>query len=286
MRSVPGHAIRLGFGCASLGSRVGERAGLRALDFAFDQGVEWFDLAPSYGDGQAESIFATFARARRGAIRICTKVGIGPPEVSGMAKRLRPAMRAALELSPALSRVIAKGRPKSSSFELSAELVRSSINGSLKRLGCDEVEVYALHDPSADDLERDEILQALDEVVRSGKARMIGVAGSAEVAAAALRSGLPFGHLQFADGPDLSTWPPLVKSPTRPLVVTHSIRRSAAGGGGTGIGPIEGQDEYGRALRTALERNRGGLVLASMFSPRHCAANVAVARNLGELEWR
>ena len=58
-------ASRIGFGCASLGSRIDSRSGLRALSDAFDRGVNWFDLAPSYGNGQAEAIFSQFLEGRR-----------------------------------------------------------------------------------------------------------------------------------------------------------------------------------------------------------------------------
>ena len=37
----------LGFGCASLGSRVAAAEGARALAAAFEQGVDWLDLAPA-----------------------------------------------------------------------------------------------------------------------------------------------------------------------------------------------------------------------------------------------
>ena len=46
----------VGFGCASLGSRVSEAQGLRALGLAFERGVTWYDVAPPYGDGEAEGI--------------------------------------------------------------------------------------------------------------------------------------------------------------------------------------------------------------------------------------
>jgi aryl-alcohol dehydrogenase-like predicted oxidoreductase len=50
----------LGFGCASLGSRIGARPGLLALEQAFDAGISWYDVAPSYGDGNAEAILGNF----------------------------------------------------------------------------------------------------------------------------------------------------------------------------------------------------------------------------------
>ena len=59
----------LGFGCASLGSRVAAAEGARALAAAFEQGVDWLDLAPAYGRGAAETIAADFIRGRRDRLR-------------------------------------------------------------------------------------------------------------------------------------------------------------------------------------------------------------------------
>src|SRR5438105_10248388 len=76
----------LGFGCASLGSRVSEAQGLRALGLAYERGVTWYDVAPPYGDGEAEGILGKFLAGRRERVAICTKFGIPRPVVS-------PAMR-------------------------------------------------------------------------------------------------------------------------------------------------------------------------------------------------
>ena len=72
----------IGMGCASLGSRVGRREGLKALARAYDAGITWFDVAPSYGDAEAETILGEFVQGRRDKIRICTKVGIRPPRTT------------------------------------------------------------------------------------------------------------------------------------------------------------------------------------------------------------
>src|SRR5262249_28655811 len=59
--SLPGMRIEasaLGFGCASLGSRVSASHGLSALARAHEAGINWFDIAPAYGAGEAEAIFS------------------------------------------------------------------------------------------------------------------------------------------------------------------------------------------------------------------------------------
>ena len=80
----------LGFGCASLGSRVSEAQGLRALGLAFERGVTWYDVAPPYGDGEAEGILGKFLAGRRDRVAICTKFGIPRPVVSSAMRLIRP----------------------------------------------------------------------------------------------------------------------------------------------------------------------------------------------------
>src|SRR5579872_3977893 len=105
-RIFPG-ASRIGFGCASLGSRIGPNKGIGALARAFDAGVNWFDLAPSYGDGAAETIFAEFVRGRRHRIHICTKCGIEPVRPNRIARLLKPLARQAVGLAPASRALLA-----------------------------------------------------------------------------------------------------------------------------------------------------------------------------------
>ena len=96
----------LGFGCASLGSRVGEEAGLRALAAAHDAGVAWFDLAPLYGAGRAEEMAGRFLKGRpRDSVQICSKVGLAPGvRPHGLKAALMPLARAAVQAVPAPAR--------------------------------------------------------------------------------------------------------------------------------------------------------------------------------------
>src|SRR5580692_13107372 len=71
---------RLGFGCAPMGSRYGKRESLRALGEAFDRGVTYFDVARSYGYGDAEGILGSFIRDKRDRVIVATKFGIEPLE--------------------------------------------------------------------------------------------------------------------------------------------------------------------------------------------------------------
>ncbi len=189
----------LGFGCASLGSRVGAAAGLRAMAEAHDAGVDWFDLAPAYGRGQAETIASDFLRGRRERVRICTKVGLAPPAAGGLASGLVPLARGVVGVVPGLRALVRRtGVQRNARLPLTPALVTGSLEASLHRLGTDRVELYALHNATAAEIARDDIARALEDILAAGKARAVAVAGDAAAAAAAVARGAPFAVVQMA----------------------------------------------------------------------------------------
>src|SRR5579872_3248162 len=100
----------LGFGCASLGSRISAARGSKSLHLAHDLGVNWFDVAPSYGDGCAEEILGKFLKGRRYKVNICTKVGIPRPRIYYAKKIIRPIIRKMVAVLPSLRGAISKAR--------------------------------------------------------------------------------------------------------------------------------------------------------------------------------
>ncbi len=286
--------IQLGFGCASLGSRVDARQGLRSLAAAYHLGVNWFDLAPSYGDGRAEEVFAAFASGRREQIHICTKCGIAAQRVGRLVASVRPVAQLAVSVAPPLRAWIARAREPPARTPITGELIRSSLTESLRRLRTDHVDVLALHDPSEDDLARDDVARALEDVVRGGEARIAGVAGAPERAVEAVRRRLPIGLVQFANNLNVKGLEQvrgaLGDSISGLLVVTHSVfdplrRLSSLGAERSSEmrrdleelgyrGPL-GQAAGAALMDYALGCNPHGVVLASMFDRAHLEANVA-----------
>lgn len=295
---IPGTDIvtsPLGLGCASLGSRISPKQGRRMLDAAFEHGVTWFDVAPSYGAGRAESILAGFLAAHRDRVFVCSKVGLAPPRHDRLIRRIYDFGRPIVGLLQGLRRRFrAVSATRNTRIPLTPDLIETSIAGSLARLGTDRLDVYALHDPDPADLRRDEILAALEKVRARGLARHIGVAGSLVAAEAAAETPL-FDVFQLADDPAIRPLPALRHRLDRPAgFVTHSVlgiagardrlirrladdaparaRLAAAGWSG----PPEAVAAR-LLLRRAFASNRDGVVLASMFSLPHLAENAAIA---------
>ena len=193
------NSSRLGMGCASLGSRISTTAGLLGLEEAFESGINWLDLSPSYGDGEAEVIVGRFARSRRDRVHICTKVGMAPPPLHPLMRVIRPFAQRLVAHIPSARAMAARGRPAPQRLALDGRLILSSLENSLRRLGTDHVDVLAVHYAEIDDISREDVLRALETVVTSGMARAVGVAGSPLVARVVLEQGRLW-HVQFAAG--------------------------------------------------------------------------------------
>ena len=136
----------IGFGCWEIGGtygRIDESEFERAVAQAIDSGITCFDTAEAYGMGVSEEALVRALGPRRNQVVIATKFGVGYDEM--------PNRR---DSSPA--RVFA------------------SIEQSLQRLKADHVDIYLVHWP--DPLTPlAETLAALDDIVRQGKARYVGV---------------------------------------------------------------------------------------------------------------
>jgi aryl-alcohol dehydrogenase-like predicted oxidoreductase len=136
----------VGFGCWEIGGtygRIDESQFQRAVAQAIDSGINCFDTAEAYGMGVSEEALARALGGRRNNVVIATKFGVGYEEM--------PNRR-----------------------DSSRERVLASIDKSLQRLRTDHVDVYLVHWPDPN-TPLDETMRALDDVVRQGKARFIGV---------------------------------------------------------------------------------------------------------------
>lgn len=279
----------LGFGCASLGSRVSAADGARALAAALDAGVAWIDLAPVYGGGRAEEIAAGVIRGRRDQVQIATKAGLALAGGAGggLRRRLMPVARklAGLLGSGAAAKLRSAAPKANARLPLTPEMLTESLEASLRRLGTDHVDLFALHGVTAEEVGRPEILRALEDLRAAGKTRAVAVAGDAAAATAALAH--PYGVLQLplpAPGDTAGTHLLARARAAGRGLVTHSVFGPGGPDAGlrariaaaTGVA-ADGEAPARLLLQRALALNPEGVVLVSMFSDRSRAANLAAA---------
>jgi aryl-alcohol dehydrogenase-like predicted oxidoreductase len=295
MRTVHVSCLRrdvsvIGFGCASLGSRVSASAGRRAVFEALDRGVTWFDVAPPYGDGRAENLLGDFLAGRRHEVVICTKFGIARPEIDPVRRMVRPMARQAVALFPSLRDRISKARRPGMRSAIRPEAIEASVTESLHRLRTDYVDVLAMHEPSADEAADEAIHSAITALVRKGYARAVSIAGTPASGLAAVRAGRRIDLLQFPDGPfeDSAACLRAAIPGNLPVFVTHGVFGSATLARIRSL-PSEKLSLLADLARTsglnggdmaanlsalfAFSSNPAGVVVASMLSKAHIERN-------------
>ena len=298
--TLPGTQIEtscLGFGCASLGSRISARTGLDALARAHEAGVGWFDLAPAYGAGEAEGIFSRFLAGRREAISILTKVGLAPPRRSPLLRAAYMAGRPLLALAQGLRKRTQRIQSmRNRALDITPSLIESSIAQSLARLRTDRVEVLALHDPTPQAVTDAAVTRALEAVLARGQARFVGIAGSLDSCLAGARPDLPYAVFQTAIRPGSDDFAKIRARAGREVaIIGHSVfgvggmrdrlvarlardastraALAAAGYDATNLEAAAGE----LLLDAALAGNVAGVTLVSMFAARHLAKNTGRA---------
>lgn len=288
------HVSAIGFGCASLGSRISATNGQRAIGHALDHGVTWFDVAPPYGDGNAEALLGQSLQGHRDKVVICTKFGIAPPRISLPARLIRPLARSAVAALPNLRRAASRARPTGSRAPLDPSTIEASVTRSLRLLRTDRIDVLAMHEPTVHDATNPDIFDVLRRLVEKGLVGTVSIAGSPASIEAASLTARAIAFAQFADTPftDATTRLRASLPAPAPKYVTHGVfgsgvtqalesvqptkrHRIAALANSHGIDFIRSPADL--LLRFAFSNNPDGVVLISMFDTKHIERNIAVS---------
>lgn len=130
----------IGLGCVTFGREIDEKASFGLMDHALERGVTFFDTAASYGDGASELILGAWLAARKAASeQLIIATKVQPP--------------------------------------YTREHIMASLDGSRRRLGLDCVDVLYMHRWD-DALLTSAVMEALDQLVRGGHVRMLGLSNA------------------------------------------------------------------------------------------------------------
>ena len=132
----------IGLGTNNFGGRLDYQSSEKILKTCLDLGINMIDTADVYSSGVSEEFIGKAIKSKRDQYIIATKVGI--PWEKGINKA-----------------------------GLSSAYIKRSVEGSLKRLDSDFIDLYQTHiyDPY---IPQEETLKALDDLVTQGKVRYIG----------------------------------------------------------------------------------------------------------------
>jgi aryl-alcohol dehydrogenase-like predicted oxidoreductase len=278
------------------------------MSAAYDAGVTYFDVARSYGYGDAEAILGRFIRDKRDRVIVASKFGIEPPKRSLVRRIAMAAGRRVFAIAPGLRSMAAPALgTQAVARRFDTNQMKRSVETTLRQLATDRVDVLLIHDCTPDALEDDELFRALEELVTSGKVACIGASGERATAAHGLRRRPSLRVVQFRHeliGPHRA--PPL-GSESVATVVHHPF------GGEAGVARLKevvarasrdssAPEGLGRRLRllpedeaiasiafsSAWRFDRASVVLTAMFTPRHIEANARASSSVGqysETEW-
>jgi aryl-alcohol dehydrogenase-like predicted oxidoreductase len=168
----------LGLGTGRLGVTLKQgtdRDTIGMLLEALDSGITFYDTADSYGQGKSEELIGLAFKGRRDQLVIASKTGYRLSSAAGLAARLKPVLRPLLRSLKPLRRVAASARSSQMSQDFSPAHVNQAIEGSLRRLQTDHVDLYQLHSPPTAALRDGEVFAALEALRAAGKIRYYGV---------------------------------------------------------------------------------------------------------------
>jgi aryl-alcohol dehydrogenase-like predicted oxidoreductase len=139
----------IGFGCWSLGGGSGWRESsdadsIATIHRAIECGITFFDTAPVYGFSGSEALLGEALRGRRDRITLASKCGLLWND----------------------AKIIVRC--------LAAQAVRNDVENSLRRLRTDHLDILQLHWPDHN-TPLEETARVLEEFLRAGKVRYLGV---------------------------------------------------------------------------------------------------------------
>ncbi len=139
----------LGLGCMGMSDYYAgrdEQEALATLHHALDHGINFLDTADIYGPHANEELVGRVVRARRSEVFLATKFGI-------LRDPQDPALRG---------------------FDSRPAYVRQAVEGSLRRLGIDTIDLYYQHRVDRQ-VPIEDTVGAMADLVRAGKVRYLGL---------------------------------------------------------------------------------------------------------------
>jgi len=173
----------IGFGGSRIGGVFADKRSSteasRVLHQALDAGITFYDTADMYSQGESESLIGTAFRGRRGQVIMATKGGYCLSGRQNIMKRIKPWVRPIVQALGLKRAKLPAGISGALSQDFSPSYLTAALEGSLRRLQTDYVDLYQLHSPSAQFMQTaafGEALETLEKLKRQGKLRFYGVA--------------------------------------------------------------------------------------------------------------
>jgi aryl-alcohol dehydrogenase-like predicted oxidoreductase len=173
----------IGFGGARIGGLLAQDGGratsLRTLEAACDAGINFYDTADMYGQGESEILIGKAFRKKRSQIFIATKGGYCLPAGKKFIQLIKPFAKPIVRAIGLRRSAVRTASSGTISQDFSPDYLRKAVEASLRRLRSDYIDLYQLHSPPRDELLGSSLQDALALLARlkaEGKIREFGIA--------------------------------------------------------------------------------------------------------------
>ncbi|MBC7841921.1 MAG: aldo/keto reductase [Gemmatimonadaceae bacterium] len=278
----------IGFGGSRLGGLLASGtidSGVATLHAACDAGINFYDTADMYSQGEGEALLGRAFNGRRNRVVIASKGGYVLPARRRLLAQVKPLLRPVVQFLGIKRKHLPVGASGALTQNFSPAYLTRAVEASLQRLRTDYLDVYQLHSPPSAVFESNILLDALEtleSMQRAGKVRYIGVAADTLDDAEGCASRRAFHTLQVPVG--------LVDPDTRALMPAWQergigvIARGAFGGGilkesltETELRALTPKCDWILELRQlAKQGGRSVLELALQFSLRDASVGVTL----------
>ena len=171
----------IGFGCQSIAGGLYYKSNsesIKTLLEAFDSGVNFFDTSDHYSQGESEKLIGKAFKSKRDKIIIGTKAGTLYQPLTHYILKLRPLIRPVSKYLRSIKIPLHLMRTQQKRSDFSSKYLLRAVEQSLKRLETDYIDLFQLHKPSKEILEKGEFVETLEKLKEQGKIRYYGISCS------------------------------------------------------------------------------------------------------------
>lgn len=173
----------IGFGGARIGGLLAQDGGratsLKTLEAACDAGINFFDTADMYSQGESEVLIGNAFRKRRDKVFIATKGGYCLPRQKRFIQAIKPFAKPIVRALGLRRGAVPSSFSGTISQDFSPAYLKDAVEASLRRLQSNYIDLYQLHSPSREELSSTRLRDALGVLARlkaEGKIREYGIA--------------------------------------------------------------------------------------------------------------
>lgn len=168
----------LGLGCSRLGGNLqggNHKQTMATLQKALDAGINFYDTADSYGQGQSEKLLGKAFKTRREQVIFATKAGFCLSPMGALATKVKPVLKPLVRLLKPQRGSLAQAKGSLLRQNFSQDYLTQAVEGSLRRLQTDYLDLFMLHSPPTDIIKAGAAFETLSQLKQHGKLRYYGV---------------------------------------------------------------------------------------------------------------